>query len=113
MRIIAEILNVGGQKIVKMLLKICNAAWHQDKLPTYWYKTMINPGQKKGCKLTLSHYRPMCLISIPRKVFCKMILMKLDNDIDTHLSKQQFKYRKTMGAVNTLFTVPYIMDKEN
>ena len=39
--------------------------------------------------------------------------MKLDDDIDTHLSKQQFKYRKTMGVVNTLFTVPHIMDKAN
>ena len=31
--------------------------------------------------------------------------MKLDDDIDTHLSKQQFKFRKTAGAVNTIFAM--------
>ena len=35
-----------------MLLKICNAAWHQEKLRTYWCRSLINPVHRKGCKLT-------------------------------------------------------------
>ena len=42
-RIMAEALKAGGDKMAEMLLKICNAAWHQEKLPTYWCRSMINP----------------------------------------------------------------------
>ena len=33
-RIMAEALKAGGEKMAEMLLKICNAAWHQERLPT-------------------------------------------------------------------------------
>ena len=33
-RIMAEALNEGEDKMAEMLLKICSAAWHQEKLPT-------------------------------------------------------------------------------
>ena len=32
--ITAECLKAGGEKMAEKLLKICNAAWHQEKLPT-------------------------------------------------------------------------------
>jgi len=35
--------------MTKMLLKVCNAVWHQEMLPTYWCRSIINPMQKKGC----------------------------------------------------------------
>ena len=32
-RIMAKALKAGREKMAEMLLKICNAAWHQKKLP--------------------------------------------------------------------------------
>ena len=112
-RITAEALKAGGQKMAEMLLKICNAAWHQEKLPTYWCRSMINSIHKKACKLTPSSFRAISLIFIPGKVYCKMILMRIDDDIDAHLSKQQFGFRKKRGTVDAIFIVRQIMEKAN
>ena len=79
--------RIGGGKMAEMFLKICNVAWHQEKLPTYWCRSMINPVHKIGYKLTPSNYRSISLIPFPGKVFCNMILMRIDDNIDTHLTK--------------------------
>ena len=109
-RIIAEALKAGGEEMAEMLLKICNAAWHQEKLPTYWCRSMINPVNKKRVQVNLSNYQAIFRISIPGKVFCEMILMRIDDKIDTHLSKQQFGFRKNRGTV-AIFIVRQIMEK--
>ena len=95
----------------KMLLKICNAAWHQEN-PTDWCRNTINTVHKKGCKLTLSNYRAIYSIPFPGKAFCKTILMRIDDNIDTHLSKQQFGFRKNRRTLDVIFIVRQIMEKQ-
>ena len=34
--IMAEALKAGGENMAEVLLNICNAAWHEKKLPTDW-----------------------------------------------------------------------------
>ena len=46
--ITAEALKEGGAKMAVMHLKICNAAWHQEKIRyIYWCRSLINPIHKK------------------------------------------------------------------
>ena len=65
--------------------------------------------------LTALNYRAISLISISgkmiptNKVFCKMIHMRIDDNIDTHLSKQQFGFTKKV----IFFTVRQIKKKAN
>ena len=40
-----------------------------------------------------------------------MTLMRIDDNIDTHLSKQQFGFRKKRGTVDAIFIVRQIMEK--
>ena len=88
----------------------CNMA---SGKPTDRCRSMINLVHKKGCKLTLSSYQAIFLISIPGKVFCKMILMRTDDNIDTHLSKKQYGFRKNRGTEDAIFIVQQIMEKTN
>ena len=48
----------------------------------------------------------------PFKVFCYMLLMRIDEDIDTHLSNKKFKFRKNRGAVDAIFIVRPIKNNE-
>ena len=47
----------------------------------------------------------------PGKVFCKMIFLRIEDNINTHLSKQQFGLRKNRGVVDAIFIVRQIMEK--
>ncbi|KAI0242846.1 hypothetical protein LSAT2_010858 [Lamellibrachia satsuma] len=49
----------------------------------------------------------------PGKVFCKMILMRIDDNIDKHISKQHFGLIKKRGTVDVIFMVRQIMEKRN
>ena len=53
------------------------------------------------------NYQAISLISNPGKVFCKMILKRRDDNIDT---KQQFGFRKNRGTVDAIYIVPQVMD---
>ena len=56
---------------------------------------------------------PSSLPDIQDKVSCKMILLRIDDNIDTHLSKQQFGFRKNRGTVDVIFIVRQITEKAN
>lgn len=71
-----------SDKMAYLLLKICNTARHQEKLPTDKCIGIINPIHKKCCKVTLSNLRTLSLIFISDMVFWTEI-------IDFHLSNQQ------------------------
>ena len=58
------------------------------------------PSIKERMQLTPSNYRALSLISIPGKVFCKIILMRIDDNIDTHIG-----FKKNRGIVYAIFIV--------
>ena len=73
----------------QLLLKIINAAWLEGKTPEDWSKGLITPVFKKGDKLDPSNYRAITLLSIPGKVFCRMVLRRIQGTIENHLTEEQ------------------------
>ena len=74
-KIAAETLKAGGAPMRQLLLKIIIVAWTEGKTPEDWSKGLIIPVFKKGDKLNPSNYRAITILSIPGKVFCRMILI--------------------------------------
>ena len=67
---------------------------------------MINSIHKKVCNLTPSYYQVLLLLQDDTHE-------DSDDNIDSHLSKQQFGFRKNRGTVEYTFTVRQIMEKAN
>ena len=78
-RIAAEAVKAGGEKMAEMLLKI----WHQEKVTNRLVQKYDQPSTRKGCKLNPVKLPSNFPDSHPGKVSCK-----IDDNIDTHLSKQ-------------------------
>ena len=62
--------------MAQILLKIINTAFTQGKTPVEWSKDLITPVHKKGDKLDPANYRAITLLSVPAKVFCRMVQLK-------------------------------------
>ena len=110
-KIAAETLKAGGLTMTQLLLKIINLAWENGKIPEDWSKGLITPVFKKGDKLDPANYRAITLLSIPGKVFCRMVLTRIQSTIDKHLSEEQCGFRSARGTTDAVFVVRQIIEK--
>ena len=110
-KISAETLKAGGPVMRKLLLKIINAAWSSGDITEDWSRGLITPVFKKGDKLDPANYRAITLLSIPGKVFCKMVLNRIQNKIDDYLNEEQCGFRSARGTTDAVFVVRQILEK--
>ena len=110
-KIAAETLKAGGLPMRQLLLRVINLAWSQGKTPEDWSKGLITPVFKKGDKLDPANYRAITLLSIPGKVFCRMVLTRIQVTIDNHLSEEQCGSRSSRGTTDAVFIVRQIIEK--
>ena len=79
-----------GIEADKMLLSICQEAWKSKNVPDDWERGIIVPIHKKGSTMDCSNYRGISLLSIPGKVYARILESKLrkvaDNQIEEHQS---------------------------
>lgn len=68
--------------------------WEKDEFPKDWTLGIIVRIPKKGHLADCNNWRGETLLSIPSKVFCKVIIMRLENVVDTTLQKEQVGYRR-------------------
>ena len=66
---------------------------------------------KKGNKLDPANYRAIALLSIPGKVFCRMVLSRIQESIDSHLTEEQCGFRSARGSTDATFTVRQLFEK--
>jgi len=72
-------------------------------VPSDWSKMLLAPIHKKGDKLDPANYRAIALLSIPGKVFNRVILNRMSEKCEEFLSNQQFGFRKNRGTVDAIF----------
>ena len=63
--------------MVAMLHKIFNTVYDTEKTPKDWARMMVTPIHKKGDKQTPANYRAISLLSIPGKVFSRVLLSRM------------------------------------
>ena len=82
-----ELLRYGGPAVVKWLCTMFQKVWFSKQLPKIWLEGTILPLWKsKGSRADCSTYRGITLLSIPAKVFARVLLVRIRNHL---LSKQR------------------------
>ena len=65
----------GGDSVIEWMHKICQMAWEEEKVPGDWTEAVIIPIYKgKGDKNECGSYRGISLLSIPGKVYGKVVI---------------------------------------
>ena len=111
--ITAEVLKAGGKPMCEMLVKIFNSAWKDKSIPKDWSKMIVTPVYKKGDKLDPANYRAISLLSIPGKVFCKILLDRIKLRAEDLMSESQFGFRPGRGTVDAIFIVRQLIENAN
>ena len=66
-------LKAGRAVVVKWLHRIMSLAWDNGQVPEDWRRAVIVPVHKKGSNMKCENYRGISLLSIPSKVYARIL----------------------------------------
>ena len=84
---------------------------NEENTPLHFSKMLVTPIFKKGDKSLPEDYRDISLLSIPGKVFNKILLNKIREKTEVYTSERQYGFRPNRGTVDAIFIVRQLMQK--
>ncbi len=94
------------------MLLICVRAWKMREVPDDWKKAIIVPLFKgKGSRSECSSYRGIRLLSVPGKVYGRILTERLMEVTEGKVSKEQGGFRKGRGYVDQIFAMKMLVEE--
>ena len=110
-RISAELLIYGGDGVINALHRVMCEVWTSETVPKDWVDSVIVPVPKKGDLHLCDNWRGISLLSVPGKVFSRIIINRIIDHYESILDETQCGFRKQRGTVDMIFTARQIQEK--
>jgi Reverse transcriptase (RNA-dependent DNA polymerase) len=85
--------------------------YRDEQIPDDWGKAIITPIYKKGDKSDCKNYRGISLLSVPGKVFTKVLQKRMKRRVEEALAEEQAGFRPGRGTVDQIFAIRQIVEK--
>jgi len=86
-------------------------AWNQSEVAQDWKAALLITIYKKGDRKICGNYHGISLLSIPEKVFARVLLNRLTSFAEGLLPEAQCGFRVGRGTTNMLFSLKQIQEK--
>ena len=106
-----EALREGGKGIVDQLYHLFNLIWTTEEMPTEWKKGLLVKLPKHGDLSQCGKWRGITLLSIPSKVFTRVILDRMKDALDKKLRDEQAGFRKERSCTDQIATLRVIVEQ--
>lgn len=107
----AELLKHGGQAVEMRLTDLFNACWQAATVPEDWQKGVIVKLPKKGNATECTNWRGITLLSIPGKIFCAVLLRRIQAAADHRLREEQAGFRRGRSCSDQIFALRNIIEQ--
>ena len=107
----AEALKTDIDTTVNMFYKLFGKIWNDEKMPLNWKESHIIKLPKKGDLRNCSNYRGISLLSVPGKVFNRIVLERIRDAADTKLRDEQAGFRKNRSCIDQIATLRIIVEQ--
>ncbi len=106
-----EFLKEGGPKLREELLNLMNTAREVEKTPSTWRDSKTPLLFKKGVQEDLDNYRGLNINSNVGKLYTRMILGRMDQDVEARqlLGYMQHAFRQGWSAMEALFVLTQVV----
>ncbi|VDP56156.1 unnamed protein product [Schistosoma curassoni] len=101
----AEIMKLDIEATTNMLYLLFK------KVPMDWKEGHLIKIPKKGNLSKCENYRGITLLSIPGKVFNRVLLNRMKDAVDTQLRDQQAGFRKDRSCTDQIATLRIIIER--
>ena len=85
--------------------------WTTNEIPRDWNKGLIVKISKKGDLQNCDNWRGITLLSMPSKIFCRVLLNRIEGAIDVNLRQEQAGFRRGKGCMDQFFSLRNIIEQ--
>jgi len=85
--------------------------WNGEGIPGDWNKGVIIPIPKKGTLSDCNNWWGITLLSLPSKIFFKVIVKRLSLAVNEVLRQEQASFRKGRGCAEHIFSLRNIIEQ--
>ncbi|KAK7113089.1 hypothetical protein V1264_012440 [Littorina saxatilis] len=107
----AEALKADIGASVEMLYPLFERIWDEEDVPADWKEGYLVKLPKKGDLSNCSNYRGITLLSVPGKVFNRVLLERMKNIVDSQLRDEQAGFRQNRSCTDQIATLRIIVEQ--
>lgn len=87
----------------KVLTDLFRSIWEDETIPSDWDNALNVKLPKKGELQNCNNWRGITVLSIASKVFCRILLGRIDSVVDRKLRQEQAGFRRGRGCTDQIF----------
>ena len=107
----AEALKSDIEITANMLHLLFKKIWEEEQVPTDWKEGYLIKIPKKGDLSQCENYRGISLLSVPGKVFNRVLLNRMKDAVDAELRNHQAGFRKDRSCTDQIATLRIIVEQ--
>ena len=107
----AEALKTDINTSVEIFYHLFDKIWKEEEIPTDWREGYLIKIPKKGDLSKCSNYRGITLLSVPGKVFNRVLLERIKDAVDPYLRDQQAGFRRNRSCMDQIATLRIIVEQ--
>ncbi|KAK3558055.1 hypothetical protein QTP86_006473 [Hemibagrus guttatus] len=92
------------------LTRLCNIAWRSGTVPLDWATGVVVPLFKKGDRRVCSNYRGITLLSLPGKVYSRVLERRVRPLVTPQIQEEQCGFRPSRGTLDQLYTLHRVLE---
>ncbi|GAA6076081.1 uncharacterized protein LOC106910031 [Tachysurus ichikawai] len=92
------------------LTRLCNIAWRLGTVPLDWQTGVVVPLFKKGDRRVCSNYRGITLLSLPGKVYARVLERRIRPIVEPRIQEEQCGFRPGRGTLDHLYTLARLLE---
>ncbi|KAL0169720.1 hypothetical protein M9458_034316, partial [Cirrhinus mrigala] len=92
------------------LTRLCNIAWRLGTVPLDWQTGVVVPLFKKGDRRVCSNYRGITLLSLPGKVYARVLERRIRPIVEPRIQEEQCGFRPGRGTMDQLYTLFRVLE---
>ena len=108
----AELLSAGGDAVLRDLVAVFHEIWNTSEIPSDWRRSLIVPiYKKKGDPRDCNNYRGISLLSVPGKVFSRVILNRIRGHLVQHQRPEQSGFTPKKSTVDRILALRVLIER--
>ncbi|KAK3520456.1 hypothetical protein QTP70_024071 [Hemibagrus guttatus] len=92
------------------LTRLCNIAWQSGTVPLDWATGVVVPLFKKGDRRVCSNYRGITLLSLPGKVYSRVLERRVRPLVEPRIQEEQCGFQPSRGTLDQLYTLHRVLE---
>ena len=91
------------------LTRLCSIAWQSETVPLDWQTGLVVPLFKKGDRRVCSNYRGITLLSLPGKVYSRVLERRIRPIVEPQIQEEQCSFHPGRGTLDQLYTLRRVL----